>query len=94
MAIQHEIRLKRLLWRASHRGTKELDVLIGGFATERLADMTETQLATFEDLIEEHEPTLQRWLLASSLDPEIDAKFTGLVSDIRKFHGLSGSKSE
>ena len=34
-------RRKRILYRAWHRGTKEMDLVLGGFADARLAELTD-----------------------------------------------------
>lgn len=46
-----DIRLKRLSYRAHHRGFKEADMLIGAFADAHLASLTAEQLDAFEALI-------------------------------------------
>jgi antitoxin CptB len=87
MSDDIEVRRRRAAWRAGHRGTKELDLLVGRFAAERLPAMTEADLAHFELFLAVSDPDLQSWLLgpeASQGDPE----FAGLVAEIRKFHGL------
>ena len=43
---------KRLLWRASHRGIKEMDILVGGYAARELPDMAAEQLQIFESLMD------------------------------------------
>ena len=43
---------KRLMWRASRRGIKEMDVLVGGFAASELSRMNGEDLATFEALLD------------------------------------------
>ena len=43
-----EIRRRRAAYRASHRGTKELDIVLGRYAAARLAAMTEDELGRFE----------------------------------------------
>lgn len=48
-----EMRRKKLLFRGSHRGTKENDILMGRFMDKHLATLTEEQLDTFETLINE-----------------------------------------
>jgi antitoxin CptB len=47
-----EARRKRLMWRASRRGIKEMDILVGGFAAAQLQAMDETQLTMFEKLLD------------------------------------------
>lgn len=44
-------RRKRLLYRATHRGFKEVDLVVGGFATAHIATMTEAELDEFEALL-------------------------------------------
>lgn len=46
-----EKRLKRLAFRAVHRGIKELDILVGDFADRFLGDMTDEELDEFERLM-------------------------------------------
>ena len=83
-----EVRRRRAAWRAGHRGTKELDLLVGRFAEERLAAMTEKELDRFERFLAVSDPEIQSWLLgpeAGRGDPE----FADVVADIRKFHDLA-----
>jgi antitoxin CptB len=55
-------RRRRLLFRATHRGTHELDLLIGGFVSSRLAAFTAEELADIERLLDLPEPDLADWL--------------------------------
>ncbi len=64
-----EIRRKRLLWRASHRGIKEMDLLMGGFAKSRLPGMTETDLTNFEALIDLPDQELFSWVTGEAAVP-------------------------
>ena len=68
MAVDLDIRRRRAAFRASHRGTKEMDLMMGRYADARLAGMDEAALAHFEALIEEPDPLLQRWLLDATAD--------------------------
>jgi antitoxin CptB len=47
-----ETRRKRLLWRASRRGIKEMDIIIGGFAEANLSAMDATALDAFEAILD------------------------------------------
>ncbi|MGE0004767.1 MAG: succinate dehydrogenase assembly factor 2 [Parvibaculaceae bacterium] len=58
-----ETRRKRLLWRASHRGTREMDLLLGGFARSRIERFSETELDELEAIIGVPDPELTGWLL-------------------------------
>jgi antitoxin CptB len=57
-----EIRRRRLLFRATHRGTQENDHLIGRFVAARIDALTEAQIAELEELLEHPENELADWL--------------------------------
>ena len=60
-----ELRRRRLLWRAMHRGLRELDLIIGGFAQQRLPAMSERELVEFEAIVATPDSDLQDWLLGN-----------------------------
>ncbi len=47
-----EPRRKRVLFRAWHRGIREMDLIMGRFADAEIGTMAEAELAEFERLIE------------------------------------------
>ncbi|CAN5163156.1 succinate dehydrogenase assembly factor 2 [soil metagenome] len=55
-------RRKRILWRAMHRGMKEMDLLLGGFAVRRLPSLTESELDELEAVIDLPDPELLSWI--------------------------------
>jgi antitoxin CptB len=57
----HSIR-KRLAWRASRRGIKEMDIVVGGFAEKRLPSMTPHELVVFEAVLEIPDQYLLSWV--------------------------------
>jgi len=57
-----EPRRRRALYRATHRGSHENDLLIGGFVTRRILGMDETTLAALEALLELPDPDLGDWI--------------------------------
>lgn len=50
------------MYRATHRGTKEADRLMGGFAGEYLAELSEDELTEFERVLDESDVDLMNWL--------------------------------
>ena len=48
-------RRRRLIFRAMHRGTKEADLMIGGFVTRHVASFSEAELDEIEALLEHWE---------------------------------------
>jgi antitoxin CptB len=82
-----ETRRRRAAYRAWHRGTKEMDLMLGRFADSALADMTLESLMRFERLLALPDPDLQQMLL----NPEPSAGPDGLadlIGRVRAFHGL------
>lgn len=69
MSIALEARRKRALYRSRHRGTQELDRLMGAFAERRVAELTEFELAEFERLLECADPNLFDWLTGRTAAP-------------------------
>ena len=81
-----EARRRRALYRAMHRGTKEMDWLLGRYAMAQLPAMSEAELAEVERLIALADPDLQSWILEGG--PRADSGLDALVDRIRRFHGL------
>ena len=74
------IRRKRLSYRCWHRGTKELDLLIGAFADRYLEELDGPQLDDLEALLRVPEPVLYDWLLGKSAPPaDYDSEVTRLL---------------
>ncbi len=55
-------RRRRILFRATHRGTHETDILVGGFVAARLDDFTEAELDAVEEVMELPDADLADWL--------------------------------
>jgi antitoxin CptB len=67
-------RRRRLLFRASHRGTRENDLLVGGFVAARIAAFTDPEIDALEAIMELPDPLLADWLTGRSpIPPEHDA---------------------
>lgn len=71
-------RRKRLLFRSWHRGSREMDLLLGRFAERHLPTFSERQLDLFEDLLEAGDPDLFAWLAGRETPP------TALNHDVMK----------
>jgi antitoxin CptB len=51
-------RRKRILFRCWHRGTREMDLILGRFADAAIAGLTDEELTQLEHLIEVPDPDL------------------------------------
>ena len=58
-----EMRRKTILWRATHRGTKEMDLMLGGFARAAIDSMQPSELDELEALVDLPDPLLMAWVL-------------------------------
>ena len=54
-------RIKRMKYRANHRGIKEMDIILGGFAMAKLDDLDDEMVSQFEALMAEHDRDLLTW---------------------------------
>ena len=81
-----DLRRRRALYRARHRGTKEMDWLLGRFADGTIAQMDARDLVEFERLLDLPDDELQHWIMGPM---EIaQGAHAGLLKAVRKFHGL------
>lgn len=62
-------RRKRLLYRSTHRGMKEMDALLGGYAFEGIRHMSTTDLQAFEALMDESDNDLMNWIYEREMVP-------------------------
>ena len=65
-----EAEIKRLHWRAHHRGTKEADLLIGGFFDAHHASWSAGERALFEQMLEEQDVDIMAWAHGTAEVPE------------------------
>jgi antitoxin CptB len=90
--------LRKLHYRAWHRGTREADAMVGGFFDAHSQDWTDVQLAWFEQLIEEQDVDIMAWAMGIEQPP---AKFSGPMMDqMRRLdfitlpHGLEAGSND
>jgi antitoxin CptB len=74
--MDREHRLKRLRFRAWHRGTKEADLLIGGFFDAHGQRWDDAEIALFEAMLEEQDVDIMAWAMGTAPVPE---RYAGTV---------------
>ena len=80
--MDHDHRLKRLRFRAWHRGTKEADLMIGGFFDARAAGWRSDEVAWFEALLEEQDVDIMAWAMGAA---DVPAEWDGpMMADLRR----------
>ena len=74
--------LKRLAWRAHHRGTREADMLIGGFFDAHHSSWDAEACALFDAMLREQDVDIMAWALGAAEPPE---RFAGpMVEALKK----------
>jgi antitoxin CptB len=71
-------RRKRLLFRCWHRGTREMDLILGRFADAEIAGLADSELAELELLIEVPDPDLYAALTGGAV---LSADYAGGLFD-------------
>ena len=85
-----DARRKRILFRCWHRGTKELDLIIGRFADVHLAGLTDAELDQLERMLDVPDPELYAAFVGEAETPPDAA---GTVFDrIKSFGAASPSQ--
>lgn len=84
--IDLHARRRRAIFRAWHRGMKEMDLLLGSYADAYAPEMTETELADFEVLLEVLDRDLFKWFTGEGPVPA--EQDTTLFRSICRFHQI------
>lgn len=79
-----EIRRKKLSFRSWHRGTREMDLLVGGFADAHLAAFGPEELDFYEELLRQNDLDLYAWVAGKSRPPAaLDNPVTNLFVNFK-----------
>ncbi len=77
-------RRDRLRFRSWHRGTREMDLLLGSFADLHLHAFSAAQLDLYEALLEQPDPDIYNWIIGKEPVPaDCDNEVTRLVRSHR-----------
>ena len=68
--MDRETRLKRLRFRAWHRGVKEADLMIGGYFDAHGTGWSDAEIVWFEDFLEEQDVDIMAWAMGTQPVPE------------------------
>jgi antitoxin CptB len=81
--VDREVRRRRIRFRAWHRGIREMDLWMGGFADAALAGLSEAELDQFEHLLDLPDPLVFAWL--ADLEDVPADEDTPLLKKVRAF---------
>lgn len=68
--IDIDARRKRVRFRCWHRGMKEMDMILGGYADSHINDMSLDDIIIFEALMENLDRDLFKWFTGEGPVPE------------------------
>lgn len=67
------MRRRKALFRSWHRGMREMDLVLGGFADEALVTLTDAELDQYEALLAENDADIFTWVTGERPVPAIHA---------------------
>jgi len=77
-----DARRRRLLYRATHRGTHETDLLVGGYVARRIDVLSAAEMDALEDVLELPDTDLADWLTSRlPIPPEADSPMLRALRD-------------
>ena len=59
--INKEVLKKQIIYRSTHRGSKEMDILLGNFVKKYVDNLTDEDLATLDSILKIEDEILYRW---------------------------------
>jgi len=77
--------VKRNLIRSWRRGTKEMDLILGGFYSQNNEKLSQESSKDFEELLHAEDHEILEWLFRSKSVPQ---KFADIVDKIREFNKI------
>ena len=81
-------RRRKLLFRSWHRGIREMDLIMGGFADASIAAMTEAELDELERLLDVPDQEIYSWFTGEGAAPaQFDSALFRRMRDFSKRGG-------
>ena len=79
-----EILKKQIIYRSNHRGTKEMDILLGGFVKKHINTFNDTELFYLRNILSLEDEILHRWFFDKVENQKIpDNKVTQLLKNFK-----------
>lgn len=79
-----DVRRRRVLFRAWHRGMKEMDLIYGRFADRELAGLPDEELDAFEALMEAPDDEVYAWIVGRKPTPsDFDTPLFGRIRNFK-----------
>ena len=73
----------KLIYRSWHRGTKELDLILGNFISDNISQLSEGEITEFELLLNSEDPDIYKWIVKFELPN--DKSLIDIIIKIREY---------
>lgn len=73
----------KLIYRSWHRGTKELDLILGNFISENIQNLSDNEIENYEILLNCEDPDIYKWIVNQEEPNKTTLK--DLISKIRAY---------
>jgi antitoxin CptB len=83
--MNNDLKIKKIIYRAIHRGCKETDFLLGNFFEANVNNIEKLDIQACSDFLEEDDMQIYDWILNKV---PINDKYKDIITAIRKFHNL------
>ena len=75
---------KKIIYRSTHRGTKEMDLFLGNFVKSNINLLNYEELIQLEIILSIEDAVLQKWLFSKrSLNPILNSKVSKMIIDYK-----------
>ena len=71
MMLNNEILKKQIIYRSTHRGTKEMDLLLGNFVKKHIDELNAAELKDLEKLLFTEDEVIYKWYFEKNSDNTI-----------------------
>ena len=84
MMVNKEILKKQIIYRSMHRGTKEMDLLLGNFVKKYVDGFNVTELKDLEKLLFIEDEVIYKWYFGNGTDETIpNTKVSTLLKNFK-----------
>tara|TARA_B100001123_G_scaffold342596_1_gene388758 strand:- start:47 stop:301 length:255 start_codon:yes stop_codon:yes gene_type:complete len=78
-----DILKKKIIYRSTHRGTKEMDLLLGHFTKKNINTLNDSELSDLNDLLQINDEILKKWYFEKNLIKQVPINKVSLM--LKKF---------
>ena len=79
-----EILKKQIIYRSTHRGSKEMDLILGNFVTKYIEELNDVELNDLEKLLSLEDEILYKWYFEKNEHEEIPkTKVSALLQNFK-----------